>query len=171
MLHSRQDLAFGRSIALQFISDDDARNILQPFEELAEKAFCCFFVAPTLDQNIQDVAILIHCSPQVVPLPMDGEEDLIQVPFVTTARATTAQFIGVGLPKLETPLPNRFVRDDDPTLRQKLLNITKTEREAKIEPNRMADDFRWKAKAFVRGSDDVCFHKAILTQCSALFPS
>jgi hypothetical protein len=64
-------------------------------------------------------------------------------------------------------LPNRFVSDDDPTLRQKLLNIMKTEREAKKELNRIADDFRWETKAFVRGSDDVCFHEAILAHCSA----
>jgi hypothetical protein len=55
MLHSRQDLAFGRSITFQLIGDHHTRNVLQPFEKLAEKSFrslgVCFHAA-----------ILTHCS-------------------------------------------------------------------------------------------------------------
>ncbi len=42
-------------------------------------------------------------------------------------RATTAQFVGVRLPTFKTPLPNRFIGDDDSALCQKFLNIAKTE--------------------------------------------
>ncbi len=48
MLHARQDLAFRCSIALQFIGDDHAWDVLQSLEELAEEAFRCFFVAAAL---------------------------------------------------------------------------------------------------------------------------
>lgn len=84
-------------------------------------------------------------------------------------RATT-QFIGVGLPKLQTLLSNRFIGVDDPALCQQFLGIAKTEREVEIQPDSMTDNFRWEAKAFVIGSSGVCFHAAILTYCSAPIP-
>jgi hypothetical protein len=84
------------------------------------------------------------------------------MPFVATARATT-QFIGRGLPKCEAPLPHCFIRDDDASLGQKLFNIAKTEREAEIQPHRVAGNFRRETVAFVIGSRFVCFHKAILS--------
>lgn len=79
-------------------------------------------------------------------------------------------FIGRGLTKFETLLPHRFIGHDDPTLHQKLLDIAKTERETKTQPHRVADDFRWKAKAFVMRSNSVCLHEAILAHGSARLP-
>src|SRR5258708_36251385 len=99
------------------------------------------------------------------------EKHLVHMPFVTTTRTPPPQFIGVRLPKFQAPLPHRFIGDDDPTLLQKMFHIAKTERETKIQLHSMADDFRWKAKAFIIGRNAVCFHAAILAYCSALLPS
>jgi hypothetical protein len=86
----------------------------------------------------------------------------IQVPFVSTTRTAATQCIGIGLPKLQTPLSHGFIGDDDPALSEKLFDITKTEREAEIEPHSMADNFRREAKTCVVGGKSVCFHEAIL---------
>src|SRR5258708_1698544 len=91
------------------------------------------------------------------------------MPFVSTTRATTTEFIRVRLPKLQAPLAHGFVGHDNPALCQKLFDIAKTEREAEIQPNSMAHDFRRKAVASVIGGSGGCFHEAILTQCSATF--
>lgn len=82
-----------------------------------------------------------------------------------------AQFIRLRLTTFQTPLTDRFIGHDNSLVCQKLFHIAKTERETKIQPNSVADDFRWKAKAFVMGSSRVCFHEAILAQYSATFPS
>jgi hypothetical protein len=55
------------------------------------------------------------------------------------------------------------------TDREKYLNIAKTEREAEIQPNRVADDFRWEAKAFVARSSGACFHEVMLAHCSVMY--
>ena len=123
MLHARQDLAFRSPIPLQLIGDDHARNVVQPFEQLADKSLRGLFVAVALHQDLEHISVLIHRSPQRLSLATDGEEDLIQVPFVATARATT-QFIGRGLTKFEAPLPHRFRGHGDPALGQKFLNRT-----------------------------------------------
>src|SRR5258708_17192889 len=91
------------------------------------------------------------------------------MPCVSRFRTATAEFVRVRLPKLQAPLAHGFVGHDDPALGQKLFDIAKTEREAEIQPNSMADDFRRKAVASVIGGSCGCFHEAILTQCSATF--
>src|SRR5258708_38407648 len=77
VLYARQNLAFGRRIALQFIGDDHAWDVLEPYAELAEKTFGGFLVASALHQDIQYIAVLVHCSPKVMSLTTDREEDLV----------------------------------------------------------------------------------------------
>jgi hypothetical protein len=94
------------------------------------------------------------------------------MPFVTATRATTAQLVGVGLPKFEAPLPNRFIGDDDPALRVVRSSTSRaTQREAEIQPDCVAHDFRRKAETFGVESKSVCFHEAIPAECSATLPS
>jgi hypothetical protein len=39
-----------------------------------------------LDQDVQHVTVLVDSPPEVVLLPIDLEEDLIEVPFIAWAR-------------------------------------------------------------------------------------
>src|SRR5260221_3523803 len=73
------------------------------------------------------------------------------------------------MPKSQAPLTHRFIGHADPALCQKFFNIAKTEREAEIQPNRVADDFRWEAKAFVARSSGAGFHEAMLAHCSVMY--
>jgi hypothetical protein len=129
-----------------------------PFEELAKKSLCCLFIAVALDQDIEDVCALIDSSPQILPLPTNSKENLIHVPFVTRALTTMAQFIGIRLAKLETPLPNCFIGHGDAPLCHQFLNVAKTQRKAEVQPDPVANNLRRKAEAFVVGSSDVRFH-------------
>ena len=164
MLHAWQDFTFGRCITLQFIGDDHAWNVLEPFEQFAEKSFGGVLVASALHEDIKHIAVLVYRSSQIVSLATDHEN--------TSSRChLSPQFIGVHLPKFQAPLPNRFIGDHDPALCQQFFNIAKAEREAEIQPHRVADDFRWEAESFVIGGSGVCFHTTTLTHCSALLPS
>ena len=158
MLNSWQDLTFGCSITLQFISNDHPWDILEPFEQLTEKSLGSFFVAAALHQDIQYVALLIHGSPQIVFLSLDRQNHLVEMPFITARGTTTAQFVGVGLPKFEAPLPHRFIGHDDPALGHELFDITKTQRKTEIQPHTVANNFGWEAEPFVIRSSGVCFH-------------
>ncbi len=76
LLHARQKLAFGRSIASELVSDDHARDILESFEEFPEEALGCFLGSRRLcDSHIEHIAILIHRSPEGVSFATDGQED------------------------------------------------------------------------------------------------
>src|ERR1700730_4141886 len=86
MFHTRQDFAFRRTIALQFIGNDDARDVLQLLEQPTEKSLGSLFVPSTLHEDIEHISVLIHRPPEVMSLTTNGEENLIQMPFVTATR-------------------------------------------------------------------------------------
>jgi hypothetical protein len=67
------------------------------------------FIASALHQNVEHVIVLVNSPPQVMPLTMDREKHLIQVPLIARPRAPVPELIGVGLPKFLTPLADRFV--------------------------------------------------------------
>src|SRR5262245_20450148 len=113
VLHTGEDLSLGRSITFEFVRNDDARYIREPFEEFAEKLLGGFSVPLTLHQNIKHVAILIHRPPEIMPLTTNGEENFVQVPLVTRSGAPTTQLICTGLSKLQTPFADCFVGHDD----------------------------------------------------------
>jgi hypothetical protein len=71
VLYSWQYLAFGRAIAFEFIRNDDPWHVPQPLQELTEKLLRRLLVASALHQDVEDVVILIHRTPQVMALTMD----------------------------------------------------------------------------------------------------
>src|SRR5262245_46278273 len=86
MFDPRQNLALRGAVAFQLIRDDHPGDILTTFEQLAEKLLRGLFVAPALHQNIENIVVLVHRPPQVMPLTMNGEKYLIQVLLVTRPR-------------------------------------------------------------------------------------
>ena len=149
VLHAREELALRGTVALQFICDDDPWDVLTPFEQLAEELLRGLFIAPALHQNIEDIVVLVHRPPQVMPLTMNGEKHLIPVPLVARPRAPVAELIGIGLPKFPTPLTDSFVGHRDAAFEQELFHVAVAESEAIVEPDPMADDFAGKAVVFV----------------------
>jgi len=87
MFHTGQYLTLRGTIALQRIRDDDAWDISQALEQLAEEPLGRFFVTPALHQNIEHMAILIDRPPHIVPFAIDAEKDFIEVPLVTRSGA------------------------------------------------------------------------------------
>jgi hypothetical protein len=57
------------------------------------------FVPATLYEDIKDVVVLIHRTPQIMALTVNGQKYFIQAPFVARARAPATQLIGIVLPK------------------------------------------------------------------------
>jgi hypothetical protein len=93
-----------------------------------------------LYQDIEDMTVLVDGAPQVVALAMDGEKDLIQVPCVARSGTPAAQLVGIGLPKLSTPIPHRFIGQDDAAFGHELFDVPVAEAKAKVEPDTMADN-------------------------------
>jgi len=65
------------------------------------------------DQDVDHVAVLIHGTPQILPLALDSNEDLVQVPVVAEPTLTPLQFPRIVRTELQTPAPDRLIRHDD----------------------------------------------------------
>src|SRR5262249_20455214 len=138
MFDPRQDLPFRRAVALQLVGNDDPRYVLQALEQLAKKLLRGVLIAPALDQDVEHVIVLIHGAPQVMPLPVDRQKDLVQMPLVPWLGASTLQLIRIVLPKLPTPLADGFMGDIDPAFEQQFLHVAIAQGEAVVEPDAMA---------------------------------
>jgi hypothetical protein len=109
MFHPWQYLTLRRTVALQLVRNDHTRHRHQTLEQLTKELLRGFLVMPTLHQDIQDVVVLIHGSPQVMALAIDGQKYLVEMPFVPGPRPSTPQLVGVILTELETPLTDGLV--------------------------------------------------------------
>jgi hypothetical protein len=132
MLHAWQELALGRPIALQLIRDHHARDVLAAFEELAEELLRGRLISPALDENIQDVAVLIHSPPSVVALAIHCQKHLIEVPLISRLGAAVPQLIGILLSKFPAPLADRLIRHDDASGEEKFLHVAVAQTEPEI---------------------------------------
>ncbi len=162
VLDAGHDLSLRRTVALELIRDDHSWDILQALQQLAEETLGRFLISLTLHQNIKDVAILVHGSPQVMLPAIDPDEYFIEVPFITGSWSTAAQFVGICLTKLEAPFSDRLISNDDATHSHNLFDITIAESEAEVEPHCVADDLRREAMAAVERSSSV--HRRIMPQ-------
>jgi hypothetical protein len=82
-------------------------------------------------------------------LPGEADDDLIEMPFVATARRSPTDPVGEFPAEFEAPLPDRLVRHRDASGRQHLLDHAQAQREPKIQPYRVADDLSRVAMAGV----------------------
>jgi hypothetical protein len=109
-------------------------------QEFSKESLCGALITMRLDQNVDHVAVLIHGAPQLLLLAVDSNEDLIQVPVVAQPSLSSLQFPSMVETELLTPLPDRFIGHDDAALGEKILDVPKTQAEAMISPDRIADD-------------------------------
>src|SRR5215212_844344 len=147
MLNARHDLPLCRTVAGQLISNHDARRAALALQQRAEQALGGALITPALDQHIEYDAVLVHCAPQPVLLAGDFDGDLVQMPFVSGTGQTPPDPVGEVLAELARPLPHALMADDDAASGQHLLDHAQAEREAEIQPNRVADDLRWETVA------------------------
>jgi hypothetical protein len=74
MGHRWKHVAVGCRTAAQLVGDELQRWHLLVFQYLATEACGSFPVPVACDQNIEDVIVLIHCSPKIMPFAADREE-------------------------------------------------------------------------------------------------
>ncbi len=114
-----------------------------------------------LYQDVQDQAVLINCPPQLLPLAIDFQKYLVEMPFVPRPGTAPPQVIGKGLAEFLASLADRFVGHADPPDGHHLLDVAVTEAEAKIEPHTVTDDLSGEAVATVQCGGRVhgrCMH-------------
>ena len=152
-----KDLSVGRRIASKLVGNELPGWPPLVFQHLAKEALSGSAVSVACDQNIQDVAVLVHRSPKIMTFAADRDEQLIHVPDVAESALSSPQSTSVRWSKLPAPRSNGFVGYGDATLSEKVLDIAKTQSGPIVQPDGMADDLGWKAVASIQG-----FHRSIV---------
>ena len=122
VLDAGHDLPLGGGVALQLVGDEHTRCSTLLLEELAEQALGGLPVAPALDEDIENEAILVDGTPEPMLLPGDADDDLIEVPFVATARRSPTDAVCEFPAEFQAPLPDRLMRHRDAAGGQHLLD-------------------------------------------------
>jgi hypothetical protein len=92
---------------------------------------------------VVDFALVVDRAPQI----HSPAGHLVERPSVARPRPALPQLAGDQRTKLQHPAPHRFVRNVQPALGEKILDIPVAQREAQVEPDRVLDDNRRKAVA------------------------
>ena len=118
---------------------------------LAEEPCGRLPIAPRLDENVNDIAILVHGPPQILPPPLNIHEHFVQIPGVAHAAPAVAQAPRVVESERQSPLPNRIIRDSNAALGEKIFDISETQAEPVVEPDGVADDVSGKSVPAIAG--------------------
>jgi hypothetical protein len=140
VLDGGHDLAVGGAVGAELVSDDHPRHRVCLLHQAAEEAPGGCLVPPVLHEDVEHVAVLVDGPPQVLVLPVDLDEDLVQVPLVAGPWPTTAQSVRVGLAELGAPAAHCLVGDDHASLEQQLLDLAEAERESVVQPHAVGYD-------------------------------
>ena len=119
------------------------------FQDFAKETFSSLLVATLGHQNVQNIAILINCSPQVDLPALNPQEEFINVPNITQPTLLPSDRLGVLRSELETPAANSLIGNDDTALRQQILDVSKAKGEPMVEPDGTTDDFTQEAMAAI----------------------
>jgi hypothetical protein len=133
-----------RIITSEFVGDQPAGFAPLAFEQATEKPFSSLLIAAALHENINDIAVLIDGSPQILLLSLNRDKHFVEMPGVTQAALSFFQFASISRTKLLTPLTNGFIGDGDAAFCEELFDFTETEAEPMVQPDRVADNFRRK---------------------------
>ena len=70
------------AIAPQLVGDQSPWLPPLTLQELAEEALSCTPITTRLDEDVNGVSVLVDGAPEVLALPPDGHEELVQVPGI-----------------------------------------------------------------------------------------
>ena len=135
---------------MELVRDHDARRCDGGFQKLPQEPLRSTTVSSTLDQDVENEAILIDRAPKPVSLAGDRNRDFVHMPFVAASRRTLADLIGERLAELLPPLAHGLVRHANPARCEHLFDHAKAQRKPEIEPHGVADHFRRKAMAAIQ---------------------
>ena len=122
-------------------------------QQSSKESFRGALITARLNQDVDDVAVLIHRTPEILLLAVDSNEDFVQVPNIAKPALTPLQFSGIVRTELLAPEPNRLIRDGDSPFGEKILDIAEAQAETMVSPDGVTDDFRRETVTVIRATD------------------
>ncbi len=99
-----------------------------------------FVSPPPLHQHVEDLSLAVHGAPEPEPLASNPDNHLVQMPDRARPCSAPPELASETRTELQHPAPDRLVRDVQPALGEKVLDIPEAEREPEIQPDGVSDD-------------------------------
>ena len=115
MINAGHHYPFRRSVTAKLVSNHDARLASGCPQQPAKEPDGGKSISLRLHENVQDNALLINRSPEVVGDAVDLEEDLVQMPFVAGPGTPSSQASRKQVAELVAPAADRFIADQHST--------------------------------------------------------
>lgn len=157
MISIRRDGLYGLDVAAKLVRYDDAwcPKLLDPSGEKPSRGLG---VAPSLNQNIENITVSINRTPEPEFLSANGDDDLIHMPLVIRLGPVPADAGGKMAGEAIDPQSNSSLADDDASLGKQVLNIGCAQGKAMIGSDRISDNLTRKSKPFQPAKSARQFH-------------
>lgn len=109
-------------------------------EQIAEESQSSFPVPLLLNQNVDLIPILIDGSPQIVSLPANFDEYLVEMPDIAGSSGRLVKSPRIRGGEFQTPHPDSFVADLNSSGSEQLFDFPVAEGESMVEPYGVTDD-------------------------------
>ena len=105
----RHDPPTRSGIASQLVCHQPPGTTTLPFQELTEESYRGISTPPLLDEYVDDVAVLVDRTIEIMLLPPNTNEQLVHMPGITVLTMPSTQASRISRAKFRTPSANRFV--------------------------------------------------------------
>ena len=136
----RQDVPRGDTVAAQRVGHEPHGFLSLPVQQSAEDSPRGPRVPTGVYEDVDQITVLIHRAPEILALTVDRHDDFIQEPRISESTLSALQLPSVVGAEFPAPLPTGFVRHDDASFGQQILNIPEALAVSVVEPDGMADD-------------------------------
>ena len=98
------DVPMGDAVAAQLVGHETRRFLALPLQEFSEESPRRTPVPMRLDEDIDQITVLVHCTPEILTLTVGRDEDFVQKPRIAEATLTSLQPPSVVGAELRAPL-------------------------------------------------------------------
>jgi hypothetical protein len=88
-----------------------------------------------LRKELENLAIIINCALQICSFATKSNKDLVKIPGTRRSNSARSNVGGNRRAEFQNPPAYRFIADIAPAICKHFLNVTKAQREAKVEPD------------------------------------
>ena len=116
----------GSAVGAQLVGRHPGRREALFTEQFAHQLDGGRPVSTTLDQDLEDLALMVDGTPQIHELAGDPDDHFVEMPAIARSRTAPSQAPSDRRSEFEPPTANAFVGEIEATLGKQLLHIAIT---------------------------------------------
>src|ERR1700731_3846135 len=144
MVAGKSEMPEGSAVRAQLVGRHPRRREALFAEQLAHQLDRRRSVSTTLDQDLEDLALVVDGTPQIHLLARDPDNHFVEMPAIARSRTAPSQAPSDRRSEFEHPTANALVGDVEATLGKQLFDVAIAEGEAKVQPHGVLNDDRRK---------------------------